>query len=70
MLYLEAHVPVNISDPISHLNIISADDAVRDAVKGHHFKVDWGRVDQTIQHQLGVPVAIGDKSPTSVAANN
>ena len=70
MLYLEAHVPVNIADPISHLNIISADDAIRDAVKGHQFKVNWNQVDQTIQHQLGIPVAIGEKPSTSVAANN
>ncbi len=69
-LYLEAHVPVNISDPISHLNIISADDAIRDAVKGHDVKINWDRVEQTIQHQLGVPVAISEKSHTDVATNN
>ncbi len=69
-LYLEAHVPVNISDPISHLNIISADDAIRDAVKGHDIKINWERVEQTIQHQLGVPVAISEKTQTDVATNN
>ncbi len=69
-LYLEAHVPVNISDPISHLNMVSADDAVRDAVKGHNFKVDWDKVDQTINHQLGVPVAIGSKASSTVVTND
>lgn len=69
-LYIEAHVPVNISDPISHLNIISADDAIRDAVKGHDVKVNWDLVEQAIQHQLGVPVAISEKSHNDIATNN
>lgn len=69
-LYLEAHIPVNIDDPISHLNIISADDAIRDAVKGHDVKVNWERAEQTIEHQLGIPVAISDTSQASVATNN
>ncbi len=69
-LYLEAHLPVNIADPISHLNIISADDAIRDAVKGHDVKINWERVEQTIQHQLGVPVAISEVTHTDVATNN
>lgn len=69
-LYIEAHVPVNISDPISHLNIVSADTAIRDAVKDHKAKVNWGRVDQALQHQLGIPVAIGSDKPTSVASTD
>lgn len=70
MLYIEAHVPVNIADPISHLNMISADDAIREAVKGHNISVDWNRVDQAIHHQLGIPVAIGTGTAKSVASNN
>jgi L,D-transpeptidase ErfK/SrfK len=70
-LYLEAHVPVNMSDPISHLNIVSADDAIRDAMKKHPVRVDWERADQAIQHQLGIPVAISNKPNSApVAINN
>jgi L,D-transpeptidase ErfK/SrfK len=68
-LFLEAHVPVNIADPISHLNMISADDAIRDAEKGHDIKVNWDRVEQTIHHQLGIPVAIGQKGSNAGTAN-
>lgn len=69
-LYLEAHVPVNIDDPISHLNIISADTAVRDAVKGRDTKVNWNRFDQAIHNQLGLPIAISEPTAHSLAANN
>jgi L,D-transpeptidase ErfK/SrfK len=69
-LYMEAHVPVNIDDPISHLNMISADDAIREAVKDKNFKVDWAKVEQAIHHQLGVPVSIGAADSTAASLNN
>ncbi len=70
MLYIEAHIPVNMSDPISHLNMISADEAVREAVRGHNFTVDWSRVDQAVRHQLGIPIAIGQRASQTVSVNN
>ncbi len=60
-LYLQAHVPVNINDPISHLNVVSVDAALRDSVKGKNYQIDWDRVNRAVSHQMGVPISIGTK---------
>ncbi len=60
-LYLQAHVPVNINDPISHLNVVSVDAALRASVKGKNYNINWDRVNRVVEHQMGVPISIGTK---------
>ena len=58
-LYLEAHVPVNIGESPSDLNMISAE---RSVLAATHDKdnINWDSVRQIIEQQNGVPEPVGD----------
>lgn len=60
-LYLQAHVPVNIDDPISHLNVVSVDAALRESAKSSNYNIDWDRVNRAVSHQMGIPISIGTR---------
>lgn len=58
-LFLEAHVPVTIDDPINKLNVLSVDRAIRETVKERNVRIDWHRVDRIVRRPSGIPIPVG-----------
>lgn len=60
VMYLEAHEPVVIDDPVNKLNILDADQVIQAAIKKRHADVEWGHVDYAVRQNRGIPYAIGN----------
>ncbi|MBA2655157.1 MAG: L,D-transpeptidase family protein [Gammaproteobacteria bacterium] len=54
-LYLEAHIPVNIGEPPSDLNMISAERSLLSAAHKRTGDIDWACVRQIVEQQNGMP---------------
>lgn len=61
-LYLEAHVPVSIDDPLGKLNILSINQVLKEYLRDSNYRVDWHLVDRIIKHPNGIPNAVGARS--------
>jgi L,D-transpeptidase ErfK/SrfK len=59
-LYLEAHIPVNIGEPPSELNMISAERSILAAIH-RKYNVNWNCARQIIEQQDGIPEPINSK---------
>lgn len=66
-LYLEAQEPMDLDEPISDLNIQSAEYAIQEATKNHKAQVDWYKVEQVERTRRGTPEFVGNTAHTQHA---
>lgn len=62
-LYVEAHIPINLKEPPSELNMISAEKSVLAAAHNYHY-VNWASVRDIIEQKNGMPEMVGGSQYT------
>ncbi len=59
-VYMEAHVPVAIDDPVNTLNVVSPDTALHARLNDiHGVEIHWEQVDRAVREHRGIPLNIG-----------
>lgn len=59
-VYMEAHVPVALEDPVNSLNVVSPDVALHSRLTNiHGVEIHWEQVDRAVREHRGIPLNIG-----------